>query len=64
VPIDPDVLARIFTATNGVWTLVVLVVSSIAVAWVRSRPGVLERENERKRDAVSERAGDWVATNY
>jgi hypothetical protein len=32
---DPGVLARIFTATNGVWTLVVLVLSSIAVAWLR-----------------------------
>lgn len=56
---DFGLLARIFTATNGVWTLVVLLVSATAVAWVRSRPSILERENERKRDAVSERSGDW-----
>ena len=48
-------LEKIFTATTGVWTLVVLAL----IAWLRSRPSLVEKLNERRRDAASERAGDF-----
>lgn len=56
---DDALITRIFNATTGVWTLVAVVISSTLIAWVRSRPGLLEQDNERRRDVATEKANDF-----
>jgi seryl-tRNA synthetase len=56
---DDALIARLFNATTGVWTLVVVAISSALVAWVRSRPSLRERDNERRRDVAAEKASDF-----
>lgn len=48
-------ISSVFTLARGIWTLVVLVV----VALIRTWPLILARINERERDSVAEKAGDW-----
>jgi outer membrane murein-binding lipoprotein Lpp len=48
-------ISSIFTLERGVWTLVALGV----VALIRTWPLILARINERERDGVAEKAGDW-----
>lgn len=49
-------VGQIFSASNGVWTLVGIVAFGLFRAW----PLILGKLNERKRDDVAEKAGDWV----
>lgn len=49
-------VGQIFSATNGVWTLVAIITFGLFRAW----PLILGKINERKRDDVAEKAGDWV----
>jgi septal ring factor EnvC (AmiA/AmiB activator) len=61
---DDALIARLFNATTGVWTLVVVAISSALVAYIRSRPSLFEQDNERVRDAAtadSERRRDAAA---
>ena len=47
---------RIFSAATGVWALVLMALAALLKTW----PLILARINERKRDTVAEKAGDWV----
>lgn len=57
---NETLLDKVFSVAGGIWTLVLVAVASVVAAWLRSRAGVLERVNERKRDAADEKASDWV----
>lgn len=52
---NESIFDKIFSAASGVWALVAMV----AVALFRAWPGIMERGNERRRDAATEKAGDW-----
>jgi hypothetical protein len=53
--LDDNILGKIFSAAAGVWTMVAMVAVALFKAW----PGIMERTNERRRDAATEKAGDW-----
>jgi hypothetical protein len=53
--VDEGILDKIFSAASGVWALVAMA----AVALFKSWPLVMDRMNERRRDAASEKASDW-----
>ena len=53
---DEGVFNKIFSAATGVWTLVCMAAVALFKAW----PGIMERINERQRDAEAEKAGDWA----
>jgi hypothetical protein len=53
--LDEGVFNKIFSAATGVWTLVLMCAVALFKAW----PNVMERFNERRRDAAAEEAGDW-----
>lgn len=53
---DESLFDKIFSVASGVWAFVVMA----AVALFRAWPNIMERINERRRDAVAEKAGDWA----
>lgn len=53
--VEDGLLGKIFSAAAGVWALVAMA----AVALFRAWPLILERVNERRRDAATEKSGDW-----
>lgn len=52
---DNDLLGKIFSAAAGVWAIFLALVVAIFKAW----PAIMARQNERKRDSATEKAGDW-----
>ena len=52
---DESVFDRIFSAAAGVWALAAMAFVALFKAW----PGIMERINERRRDAAAEKDGDW-----
>ena len=53
---DDGILEKIFSAASGVWALVCMGAVALFKAW----PLILARVNERQRDKVSEKDGDWT----
>lgn len=53
---DGDALGHIFNPATGVWALVAMGAVTLFRVW----PLILERLNERQRDTVAEKAGDWT----
>ena len=49
------IVDKLFSASSALWALVVMNAAALFRAW----PSIMERINERRRDAASERAGDW-----
>lgn len=53
---DENVLGKIFSAATAAWAAVCM----LAVGLFKTWPLIMERVNERRRDSVAERAGDWT----
>ncbi len=52
---DGGIWDRIFSVATAAWTAVVMLAVRLFHTW----PLYMDRLNERKRDAASEKAGDW-----
>lgn len=50
-----DIFGKIFSATAGVWAIFLV---NVVAAW-KIVPALLERINERRRDAAAAEASDW-----
>lgn len=54
--VEDGLLGKIFSAAAGVWAIAAMVAVALFKAW----PSILERVNERRRDVVAEKDGDWT----
>jgi hypothetical protein len=50
-----DLLGKIFNVATAAWTAVLMLAVRLFHTW----PNIQARQNERKRDAAAEKAGDW-----
>ena len=53
--VDDGLLGKIFSISTAAWTAVLMLAVRLFHTW----PNIQARQNERKRDAAAEKAGDW-----
>lgn len=54
--VDEGAFGQIFNPATGVWALVAMAAVTLFRVW----PLIMARFNERSRDVVAEKAGDWT----